>query len=324
MDSRTKARVQLLLRGERAWGLSQAPAAWTKALAAARQAASSAARHTAPATARPPTPAPFPVSQARQRVVAALAQPPADLPPKPASPSAADMADKEFMRSFEPTKSMISAEEGTQPDWPPFAGPQMSDEQKAAALAELDRTQVTGCTRCPLCQTRDKTVFGEGAVSPRVLFIGEAPGGDEDATGRPFVGRAGGMLDRWIVGIGLKRQDVYITNIVKCRPPENREPEALEVKTCTPYLLKQLEIIRPKFIVTLGIPAAHYMLRIRKPMGQMHGRWFNWRGIQLLPTYHPSYLLRTYTDVNRATIWADLQMLAEALGLPRRAGKAGE
>jgi len=188
-------------------------------------------------------------------------------------------------------------------------------EQKIPLLAELDAKQVKPCTRCRLCETRTNTVFGEGDPDAKIFFIGEGPGENEDIQGRPFVGRAGELLNKMIAGMGLRREQVFIANIVKCRPPDNRVPAPDEVATCTPYLIRQLEIIHPKVIVTLGLPASKYMLESRLAMGKMRGQWHNWRGIKLMPTFHPAYLLRSYTEENRAAVWSDLKQVMAEVGL---------
>lgn len=199
----------------------------------------------------------------------------------------------------------------------PFTAPVLAAEQKKVALATMDASEVKGCTRCRLHETRTNTVFGEGTPDARIFFIGEGPGENEDLTGRPFVGRAGQLLDKMIAGMGLTRDHVFIANIVKCRPPGNRVPLPDEVATCTPYLERQLEIVRPAVIVTLGLPALKYMLNNPKlTMGKMRGQWQAWRGIKLMPTFHPSYVLRTYTDEVRAAVWSDLQKVMLELGMP--------
>jgi DNA polymerase len=166
-----------------------------------------------------------------------------------------------------------------------------------------------------LCETRTNTVFGEGDADAKIFFIGEGPGENEDLTGRPFVGRAGNLLEKMILAMGLERKQVFIGNIVKCRPPQNRVPAPDEVAACTPYLLEQLEIIRPRVIVTLGLPAAKYMLQTNSTMGRMRGQWHDWRGIKLMPTFHPAFLLRSYTEENRKMVWSDLQMVMKEVGL---------
>jgi DNA polymerase len=194
-------------------------------------------------------------------------------------------------------------------------GEVLSRPEKSEQLARLDADQVKGCTLCRLCETRTHTVFGEGDPDAKIFFIGEGPGENEDLQGRPFVGRAGDLLNKMIAGMGLRREQVFIANIVKCRPPDNRVPAPDEVETCTPYLVRQLEIIRPRVIVTLGLPAAKYMLQSRLTMGKMRGQWHNWRGIKLMPTFHPAYLLRSYTEENRAAVWSDLKQVMAEVGL---------
>jgi DNA polymerase len=197
----------------------------------------------------------------------------------------------------------------------PFDSPVMATEEKRKHLAVMNQTEVKDCAKCGLSRTRTHTVFGEGDVDAQIFFIGEGPGETEDQTGRPFVGRAGQLLDKMIAGMGLRREQVFIGNIVKCRPPDNRVPAPDEVETCTPYLVRQLEIIRPKVIVTLGLPSTQYMLRTRLPMKQLRGRWQDWRGIRLMPTYHPAFVLRSYTPENRRAVWDDLKKVLAELGV---------
>jgi DNA polymerase len=147
------------------------------------------------------------------------------------------------------------------------------------------------------------------------MFIGEGPGETEDRTGRPFVGRAGEKLTEMINAMGLKREQVYIANIVKCRPPRNREPAPDEVATCAPFLQRQIEIIRPKVIVTLGRPATQHMLGRAIAISKVRGQWHDWRGVKLMPTFHPAYILRNYTPATRAAVWSDLQQVMSELGL---------
>jgi DNA polymerase len=207
-------------------------------------------------------------------------------------------------------------------DQPGFAAPTLKPEEKRARLVALNENEVRGCTKCRLCETRTQTVFGEGDADAKIFFIGEGPGENEDLTGRPFVGRAGEMLNKWIAAMGLTREQVYIANIVKCRPPNNRVPAPDEVATCTPYLQRQLEIVRPQVIVTLGLPAAKYMLQSNLSMGKLRGQWHDWRGIKLMPTYHPAYVLRSYTPETRAAVWDDLKKVMAAVGLKAPAPRA--
>jgi len=180
----------------------------------------------------------------------------------------------------------------------------------------MNEKEVRLCTRCRLCETRTNTVFGEGDSEAKIFFIGEGPGETEDQTGRPFVGRAGELLNKMIAGMGLAREQVYIANIVKCRPPNNRVPAPDEVATCTPYLERQIEIIRPSAIVTLGLPSTQYMLQTKLSMGRMRGQFHAWRGIPLMPTYHPAYVLRNPTYETRSAVWSDLKQVLAKLGLP--------
>jgi len=205
----------------------------------------------------------------------------------------------------------------------PFSAAPLSTDEKRVRLKAMDENEVRGCVRCRLCETRKNSVFGEGDVDASIFFIGEGPGENEDLTGRPFVGKAGQLLDKMIAAMGLRREQVFIANIVKCRPPGNRVPAPDEVATCTPYLERQLEIIRPRAIVTLGLPAAKYMLQSNSTMGKLRGHWHSWRGIKLMPTFHPAYILRSYTEQTRAAVWSDLQLVMAEVGLkpPARATK---
>lgn len=191
-------------------------------------------------------------------------------------------------------------------------------------LQDMDRDEVSGCTKCRLCQTRTHTVFGEGDAEAPLLFIGEGPGENEDLSGRPFVGRAGQLLDKMIAAMGLRREQVYIANLVKCRPPGNRVPAPDELASCTPYLVRQIDLIQPRAIVTLGLPATKYILETQRSMGQMRGNWHSYRGIPVMPTYHPAYILRSYNEQTRAAVWSDLKQVMTALGLtaPRREAPA--
>ncbi len=169
------------------------------------------------------------------------------------------------------------------------------------------REEIGDCTRCKLCEARTNIVFGVGDPGARLMFVGEGPGADEDAQGEPFVGRAGQKLNEMIRAIGLKREQVYIANVVKCRPPGNRAPEPEEVATCSPFLFAQIEAIRPRVIVALGGPASQTLLGTRAGITQIRGQWGSFRGIPVMPTFHPAYLLRAYTQENRARVWQDLK-----------------
>jgi len=174
---------------------------------------------------------------------------------------------------------------------------------------------VASCELCGLCRTRTRTVFADGTGRSRLMFVGEAPGADEDATGVPFVGRAGQLLTKMIeAGMGLSREDVYIANVLKCRPPGNRNPEPAEIASCRPYLERQIELVRPAVLVALGKFAAHFLLDTEEPITRLRGRWGERNGIPVMPTYHPSFLLRQPERKKEA--WDDLQQVLRKLGLP--------
>ena len=160
-------------------------------------------------------------------------------------------------------------------------------------------------------------VFGDGSPDARLMFVGEAPGADEDAQGVPFVGRAGKKLNEMIAAMGLKREEVYIANVLKVRPPNNRTPTPEEAALDGPFLAEQIAIIQPEVICTLGRPAANFLLDNRESMGAMRGRWFEYQGTSLMPTFHPAYLLRSYTPEVRGKVWSDLQKIMERLGFQR-------
>jgi DNA polymerase len=183
---------------------------------------------------------------------------------------------------------------------------------KPAAL-KLIREDIGDCTRCRLHKGRTNLVFGVGNVNAELMFVGEGPGADEDAQGEPFVGRAGQLLNNMISAMGLKREDVYIANVVKCRPPGNRTPEKDECDTCSPFLMRQIDVIRPKVIVALGAVAAKNLLAVNDSMANLRGRWYDFRDSRLLVTYHPAYLLRDPRQKKEA--WKDLQMVMKYLGL---------
>ena len=172
------------------------------------------------------------------------------------------------------------------------------------------------CTRCRLSESRRHIVFGEGNPRARLLFVGEGPGGDEDVQGRPFVGAAGQLLTRIIGAMGLAREEVYIANIIKCRPPRNRNPEPDEIDTCFPFLQRQIDAIGPEVICALGKFAAQTLLRTEAPISALRGRFHEYRGIPVMPTFHPAYLLRN-AERKRDT-WEDVQKIMARLGLPLR------
>jgi DNA polymerase len=187
----------------------------------------------------------------------------------------------------------------------------VSDPSEALRIIRED---LGDCTRCRLHQQgRKQIVFGVGNPNSDLMFIGEAPGADEDMQGEPFVGRAGQLLNNMIKAMGLRREDIYIANIIKCRPPNNRTPERDECETCSPFLMRQIEAIKPKAIVALGAVAAKTLLAINAPMSEFRGHWYDFRGTKLAVTYHPAYLLRDPRQKKEA--WKDLQMVMKELGL---------
>ena len=200
------------------------------------------------------------------------------------------------------------------------ARPTRPPADRAALLLPVAQ-EVASCRKCGLAATRTQTVFSDGTPEARILFVGEAPGADEDAQGVPFVGRAGQLLTRMIEeGMGIPRQDVYICNILKCRPPENRNPEPPEIAACRGYLETQIDTIRPEAIVALGKFAAQFLLETEEGIMRLRGKWGVYRGIPVMPTFHPSFLLRQ-PEKKRET-WEDLLKVLERLGLPapRRKG----
>jgi uracil-DNA glycosylase family 4 len=191
------------------------------------------------------------------------------------------------------------------------------DKVKDDTLLKI-REDLGECTRCKLHKTRNKIVFGDGNPKAQLVFVGEGPGAEEDMQGLPFVGRAGKLLTQMIEAMGLQRKDVYICNVVKCRPPENRAPEPDEVATCSPFLLRQIDTIAPKVVVCLGAVAAKTLLNTTKGISQFRGQWLQWRGHKLMATYHPAYLLRN--PPAKSEVWKDLQKVMAELGLevPRK------
>lgn len=192
----------------------------------------------------------------------------------------------------------------------------------ARALAKLDAEHVVNCTKCGLCKGRTQTVFGVGNPAARLVFVGEAPGFEEDRQGIPFIGRAGDLLTKMIIAMGLKRDDVYICNVLKCRPPDNRDPSPDEITACSPYLFQQLATINPQVIVALGAPASRTLLNTDESIGRLRGRFHDFRPtgaasdaipIPLMPTYHPAYLLRSPNQ--KPKTWSDLQMVMAHLDL---------
>lgn len=200
---------------------------------------------------------------------------------------------------------------------PVIGGPSLfeSVERVEGDTLERIREDLGECTRCRLHKGRNKIVFGQGNPRAELVFVGEGPGHDEDVQGLAFVGRAGKLLTQMIEAMGLQRDDVYICNVVKCRPPENRKPEEDEMATCSPFLFRQLEVIKPKAIVCLGATAAQALLKTKESISRYRGVWFDFRGAKLLATYHPAYLLRN--PAAKADVWQDLKKVMAHLGLKK-------
>jgi DNA polymerase len=233
----------------------------------------------------------------------------AGVAPPPAPAPAAQVARPERSAVAHPPRT------AQPPAGAPAGRPQPSGPDPLAAESlPVMAAALAGCRLCRLCQGRTQVVFGVGDAHARVMFVGEGPGADEDRLGEPFVGRAGQLLNSMLRAIGLRREDVYIANVVKCRPPGNRDPEDDEAGTCLPFLWRQIELIDPRVIVLLGKVAAGHFLGTRAPISSYRGRWQKARGRDVLPTFHPAYLLRN--PVAKAQSWADLKQLRRVLDRP--------
>ena len=231
---------------------------------------------------------------------------------------ARDLGIYDFYRRKESSGCPTLAEQGWESSSSPAESPGTTESEARvipnAEKLRLIREDLGDCTRCILHTLgRKQIVFGTGNPNAELMFVGEGPGADEDEQGVPFVGRAGQLLNDMIRAMGLKREDVYIANVVKCRPPGNRTPEREECDTCLPFLVRQIEAIRPKYIVALGAVAAKNLLGINDSMARLRGRWYDFRGARLLVTYHPAFLLRDPRQKKEA--WADLQIAMRELGL---------
>ncbi|MFZ4573995.1 MAG: uracil-DNA glycosylase [Phycisphaerales bacterium] len=206
------------------------------------------------------------------------------------------------------------------------AKPRGGREERAKLLDDLRARYESDAPHKRFVTAFTNIVFGDGDPCARLMFVGEAPGAEEDRTGKPFVGRAGELLNKMIGAMGLDRGQVYIANVLKTRPPDNATPTSFEIDLCRPYLMEQIEIIGPEAIVALGLPASRALLGTDESMGRMRGRWHSTRlpsggEVAVMPTYHPAYVLRNYTEDTRAKVWADLKMAMDRLGLSGPAGK---
>jgi uracil-DNA glycosylase len=236
---------------------------------------------------------------------------PAETPPESASPQ----IQPEQREPMTPRARAVVAAPAVEENLFAVANPKpesgVTDPAKALRVVRED---LGDCTRCPLHkQGRKQIVFGVGNPRAQLMFIGEAPGADEDQQGEPFVGRAGQLLNNMIKAMGLRREDVYIANIIKCRPPGNRTPERDECETCSPFLMRQIAVIKPAVIVALGAVAAKALLAINAPMSELRGHWYDFRGTKLAVTYHPAFLLRDPRQKKEA--WKDLQMVMREMGI---------
>lgn len=251
-----------------------------------------------------------------------------------ATDEASSAASKQAPASHEPPAQSASVATAAKATMPPQYVPAAASKAEATAAAftqkapeislfeekrendSLEKIRVDigpDCTRCKLHKARTQVVFGVGNPNADLVFVGEGPGHDEDIQGEPFVGRAGKLLTQMIEAMGLKRSDVYIANVVKCRPPENRLPEKDEIAVCSPYLLRQLAAINPKVIVCLGACSAQTLLQTNQGISRFRGQFFDFHGSQLMATYHPAYLLRN--PPAKADVWKDLQKVMALLGL---------
>jgi uracil-DNA glycosylase len=294
---------------------------WLRAINAAPTAPISAADRSRSTQGIPRTSPPRPSAPQSRVVSTAPAQPAVQPSPMggPSAPPLPSAPEPSFAYAFEdapaepgpfapPAMPLISFN-----NLAPLPAERVSTQSKAAVLESL-RQEIGDCTRCPLAYAgRHKIVFADGDPNAQLMFVGEGPGADEDASGLPFVGKAGQLLNNMIGAMGLKREQVYIANIVKCRPPKNRVPEPIEANTCSPFLLRQIDIVQPKVIVALGSTAATYLLGVRQSLNGLRGRWHDVRGAKCAVTYHPAFLLRDPRQKGEA--WKDLQRVMAELGL---------
>ena len=244
---------------------------------------------------------------ANEVTVAAAAEPmPVYVAPEPAIATPVVLSKPDFLEP--PIAKLVSFD-----NLAPLPEVRVAAAGKADALRAI-QDDIGDCTRCPLAYAgRRKIVFADGDPNARLMFVGEGPGADEDASGVPFVGKAGQLLNNMIGAMGLKREEVYIANIVKCRPPANRAPEPVEANTCSQFLLRQIDVVQPQVIVALGATAATYLLGVKQSLVSLRGKWHGCRGAKLAVTYHPAFLLRDPRQKGEA--WKDLQMVMAEMGL---------
>ncbi len=219
---------------------------------------------------------------------------------------------QELKHNLECLRLRLEFEEYFSPEGIPFS----STESVAAVVSKQEAfdmllAKAEKCQRCALYKTRNKLVFGDGSLSAEIMFVGEAPGRDEDLAGIPFIGAAGQLLSKIIAAMKLERKDVFITNVLRCHPPGNRNPSPEEVVSCKPYLMQLVEIIKPKVICTLGKFAAHTMLNVTNPISRLRGNFYDFNGIKLMPTFHPAYLLRSPHD--KKLVWDDMKKIMKYL-----------
>ena len=245
----------------------------------------------------------------RRRAASAVAPAPAAAAAVRAATRAAHEPAASYSEKASATKAAAPKAPAAQPGRKAFTPPKGTKQAQLEAL----RAHIGECPFCPiLVRNRKKIVFGSGNVNAAIVFVGEAPGQDEDEQGLPFVGRAGQLLTNIIEkGMGISRSEVYIANILKCRPPNNRQPQPDEIENCTPFLNAQLDIIKPRVIVALGAYSAHYITGDSTSISKLRGEWREYRGIAVMPTFHPSYLLHSYSPENRRLVWSDVQKVME-------------
>ncbi len=234
------------------------------------------------------------------------ARPPAAAPTRAPAPA----------RASTPTSTPTSTSTSTSTSKPAPRPYTLNDKGCGSPALLAIRQELGDCARCKLAPTRTTLVFGVGNPKAELMFVGEGPGADEDQQGEPFVGKAGQLLTKMIEAMGYRREQVYIANVVKCRPPGNRNPEPDEIEACEPFLRRQIEAVGPKVIVALGKFAAHTLLRTAIPITKLRGTWSEYAGVKLMPTFHPAYLLRSPEEKKKA--WADLQLVMAQLGRPPR------